>query len=103
MKTYQGGIVIGHKKRFAVVRVEKAVIDNREDAIKTMQSLLPMFPGLPVVLVAEEAKDRTLFCPARYHEFPHGFSSPQRGVEGIYPCRIVFLFLVHLIFPPGPG
>jgi len=61
MKTYQGGIVIGHKKRFAVVRVEKAVIDNREDAIKTMQSLLPMFPGLPVVLVAEEAKDRPLY------------------------------------------
>lgn len=61
MKTYQGGIVIGHKKRFGIVRVDKAVIDNREEAVRTMQSLLPLFPGLPVVLVAEEGKEKPLY------------------------------------------
>lgn len=61
MKTYQGGIVIGHKKRFAIVRVDKAVIDNREEAVKIMQALLPQFQGLPVVLVAEQGKEKPLY------------------------------------------
>lgn len=54
MKTYQGGTVIGHKKKFAIVKVGQEILDNKEMAIATIQSLLPFFEGLPVVLVAEE-------------------------------------------------
>jgi hypothetical protein len=58
MKTYQGGIVIGHKKKFAIVRVEPEVLNNQEEAVKTVQSLLPLFEGLPVILVAEEKEGK---------------------------------------------
>lgn len=54
MRTYQAGIVIGHKKKFPIVRVEPDVLDNRDQAVQTIQSLLPFFEGLPVVLVAEK-------------------------------------------------
>ncbi len=54
MPTYEGGIVQGHRVHFAIVRVEPDVLENKEEAIRTVQSLLPKFGGLPVVLVAEQ-------------------------------------------------
>ncbi len=52
MKKYQGGIVIGRKKKFAIVQVAPEILDDKEQAIKLLQSFLPHFEGLPVVLVA---------------------------------------------------
>jgi hypothetical protein len=54
MKSYQGGIVTGRKVRFAIVKVEEGVLENKEEAVQTIQSLLPKFEGLPVVLVSEK-------------------------------------------------
>jgi hypothetical protein len=58
MKTYQGGVVIGHKKKFGIVRVEPELLNDKEKAVETIQSLLPQFDGLPVVLVAEEKEGK---------------------------------------------
>lgn len=58
MKIYQGGVVIGHRKKFGIVRVEPEMLKDKELAIKTIQSLLPHFEGLPVVLVAEKEGEK---------------------------------------------
>jgi len=65
MPIYQGGIVQGHRVRFAIIKVEPDVLENQEDAIRTVQSLLPKFDGLPVVLVAEQAGE-----PPKYFARP---------------------------------
>jgi hypothetical protein len=61
MKRYEGGIVRGRKQTFGIVRVEPEVLANREEAIKTAQSMLPLFDGLPVVLVAEKEGEKPLY------------------------------------------
>lgn len=58
MKTFQGGIVRGRKYTFGIVRVGSEVINNKEEAIKTVQALLPLFDGMPVVLVSEEEGEK---------------------------------------------
>lgn len=58
MKTYKGGIVRGRKYTFGIVRVGTDVINNKEEAIKTVQTLLPHFSGMPVVLVSQEAGEK---------------------------------------------
>lgn len=52
--TFQGAVVKERGVTFAVVVVEKSVIDNHTDANRTILGFQPYFPGLPVVLMAQD-------------------------------------------------
>lgn len=52
--TFQGAIVKEQGVTFAIVIVKKSVIDNRSEAGRAIISFQPYFPGLPVVLMAQD-------------------------------------------------
>ncbi len=55
--TFQGAIVKEQGVTFAIVIVKKSIIDNQAEAKRTIISFQPYFPGLPVVLMAQDYKD----------------------------------------------
>jgi hypothetical protein len=52
--TFQGAIVKEQGVTFAIVIVKKSVIDNHAEAGRAIISFQPYFPGLPVVLMAQD-------------------------------------------------
>ena len=53
---FQGAVIKEQGVTFAIVIVKKSVIDNPSEAMKTIQSLQPLFPGIPVILMAQDAR-----------------------------------------------
>lgn len=53
---FQGAIIKEQGVTFAVVIVKKHVIDNKSEARRAMQSFQPVFPGIPVVLMAQDSR-----------------------------------------------
>jgi hypothetical protein len=51
---FQGSVIKEQGVTFAVVIVKKHVIDNRIEADKAIRSFSPIFPGMPVVLMAQD-------------------------------------------------
>jgi len=43
---------------FAVVVVKKSVLDNRIEANRAMQGFQPIFPGIPILLMAQNHQGR---------------------------------------------
>jgi hypothetical protein len=52
--TFQGAVIREQGITFAVVIVKKHVIDNSSEAGRAIASFQPVFPGLPVVLMAQD-------------------------------------------------
>ena len=52
--TFQGAVVREQGVTFAVVIVKKHVIDNSTEANRAIAAFQPAFPGLPVVLMAQD-------------------------------------------------
>jgi hypothetical protein len=52
----QGAVVREQGVTFAVVVVKRYVVDNRAEADQAIQSFSLLFPGLPVVLMAQDAR-----------------------------------------------
>ena len=50
--TYTGALVNVRRMKFGLVQVDKAVVDNAAEAEKIAVALKPVFPNLPVALVA---------------------------------------------------
>jgi len=50
----QGAVIKEQGVTFAVVIVKRHVIDNTIDANQMIAALRPFFPGLPVVLMAQD-------------------------------------------------
>ena len=57
----QGAVIREQGQTFAVVVVRKSVVDNRFEANRTMASLSPVFPGMPVVLMAQDGSGRPTY------------------------------------------
>ena len=55
---FQGAVIKEQGVTFAVVIVKKSVIDNRLEANRTIQAFQPVFPGLPIVLMAQDHRGR---------------------------------------------
>lgn len=55
---FQGAIVREQGVTFAVVVVKRHVIDNRFEANGAIASFQPVFPGMPVVLMAQDHHGR---------------------------------------------
>lgn len=54
--TFQGAVIREQGVTFAVVIVKKYVIDNSSEAGQAIAAFQPVFPGLPVVLMAQDAR-----------------------------------------------
>ena len=53
---FQGALIREQGVDFAVVIVKKHVIDNRLEADRAIVSFRPLFPGVPVVLMAQDGE-----------------------------------------------
>lgn len=51
---FQGALIKEQGVTFAVVVVKKSVVDNRLTAQNAIQSFQPAFPGIPLVLMAQD-------------------------------------------------
>lgn len=52
--TFQGAVIREQGITFAVVIVKKYVIDSSAEANRTIAACQPVFPGLPVMLMAQD-------------------------------------------------
>jgi hypothetical protein len=52
--TIEGAVIREQGVSFAVVIVKRHVLDNSFEANRTIQAFQPAFPGLPVVLMAQD-------------------------------------------------
>jgi hypothetical protein len=53
--TFEGAVIQEQGVTFAVVIVKKHVTDSRTEADGAIAAFQPVFPGLPVVLMAQDA------------------------------------------------
>jgi len=51
---FQGAVIKEQGVIFAVVIVKKSVVDNSIEANKTIKSFQSLFPGIPIVLMAQD-------------------------------------------------
>ena len=51
---FQGAVIKEQGQTFAVVVVKQHIINNKSEAGKVIQSMQPYFPGLPIVLMAQD-------------------------------------------------
>ena len=51
---FQGAVINEQGVTFAIVIVKKSVIDFPSEAIKAIQSFQPFFPGIPILLMAQD-------------------------------------------------
>jgi hypothetical protein len=58
---FQGAVIREQGQTFAVVVVQRHVIDNRAAAADVMIGFAPVFPGLPVVLMAQDSSGRSTY------------------------------------------
>ena len=52
---FQGAVIKEQGITFAIVIVKKSVIDNRNEAKRMIASFRPVFPGIPIVLMAQDS------------------------------------------------
>ncbi len=53
-----GALIKEQGLTFAIVVVKKSVVDNQFQAKKAIQSYQPVFPGIPVNLMAQDSSGR---------------------------------------------
>lgn len=56
MPTFQGAVIKEQGVTFAVVVVKKAVLDYKPKADEAIRDFSGVFPGMPVVLMAQDAR-----------------------------------------------
>jgi hypothetical protein len=57
----QGAVIREQGQTFAVVVVQRHVIDSQSTAAEAIASFRPVFPGLPVVLMAQDSSGRPTY------------------------------------------
>jgi len=58
---FQGAVVREQGITFAVVVVKKHVVDSSSEATRTISAFRSAFPGLPVVLMAQDSSGRPTY------------------------------------------
>jgi hypothetical protein len=58
---FQGAVLREQGQTFAVVVVKKHVVDNRSTAAEAIASFHPVFPGMPIVLMAQDGSGRPTY------------------------------------------
>ncbi len=62
---FQGAVIREQGVTFAVVVVKKYVVDNQTEAGRAISSFQPVFPGMPVVLMAQDHSGRATYYGRR--------------------------------------
>ena len=57
----QGSVITGQGQPFAIVIVKSFVLNNHSAAKNIQKSLIPSFPGMPVILMANHAKNSSTY------------------------------------------
>jgi uncharacterized protein DUF2188 len=63
--TFEGAVVKEQGVAFAIVIVKKNVIDNKFEATKVTASFQSVFPGLPIVLMAQDHRGVPMYLGRR--------------------------------------
>ncbi len=58
---FQGAVIREQSTTFAIVIVKPQVLDNQIGARDTIRSFQPIFPGLPIVLMAQDSRGRATY------------------------------------------
>jgi hypothetical protein len=58
---FQGAVIREQGQTFAVLVVQRHVIDNQSAAADAIAGFRPVFPGLPVVLMAQDTSGRPTY------------------------------------------
>lgn len=53
---FQGAVIREQGVTFAIAIVKKRVIDNKSEAERTSASFQHVFPGMPIVLMAQDSR-----------------------------------------------
>lgn len=58
---FQGAVIREQGVTFAVAIVKQHVIQSRSTATDVIKSFMPVFPGLPVILMAQDGRGRPTY------------------------------------------
>jgi hypothetical protein len=58
---FQGAVIREQGQTFAIVVVQRHVIDSQSTAAGAIANFGPVFPGLPVVLMAQDSSGRPTY------------------------------------------
>lgn len=61
----EGAVLREQNVTFAVVVVKKHVVDNRVQADQAVRSFAPVFPGMPIILMAQDGSGRPTYYGRR--------------------------------------
>ncbi|MCC5902735.1 MAG: hypothetical protein JJT87_12525 [Halomonas sp.] len=53
---FQGAVIKEQGVTFAIVVVKKHIVDSQHQSDEAISSFMPMFPGMPVVLMAQDSR-----------------------------------------------
>ena len=62
---FQGAVIKEQGVTFAVVIVKKQLVDSRVKGSEVIESLSPCFSGIPIVLMAQDARGRAHYLGRR--------------------------------------
>ena len=65
MSQFEGAVIREQGVTFAVVVVRPSILENSSQANETIQSFQPVFPGLPIVLMAQDGRGRPTYYGRR--------------------------------------
>ncbi|PKG37029.1 hypothetical protein [Psychromonas sp. Urea-02u-13] len=52
----QGAVIKEQGQTFAIAIIKKHILDSSFESEKAMNSFMPLFPGLPLVLMAQDSR-----------------------------------------------
>lgn len=58
---FQGAVVKEQGVTFAIVIAKKHVVDSQSESANMMRSFMPLFPGLPIVLMAQDSRGTPMY------------------------------------------
>lgn len=76
---FDGALIREQGQTFAVVIVKKHILESRGEAEKAVMGLGSVFPGIPVVLMAQDSRGRPTY---------YGRQDIARFLSGVSPQRI---------------
>ena len=76
---FEGALLREQGVEFAIVIVKKGVLDNGSTAHDAIEGFSPVFPGLPIVLMAQDSRGTPYY---------RGRSDIVRFLSHVHPGRI---------------
>ncbi|MGQ3300280.1 hypothetical protein [Reyranella sp.] len=65
MSQFEGAVIREQGVTFAIVVVRQSVLQSTSEANRAIQSFQPAFPGMPVVLMAQDGQGRPTYFGRR--------------------------------------